>query len=241
MTKDNINIQEKFTADNKNLFSKAFLKNLRALMAEHNYTQESLAAEAELDVNTIKNFSRKGKNVLPDYVTLSSIANVFGVSTDYLCGNEENTPLRLKIGYFRDFIRKANILGLNIEVLDDKVCFSTSNSELINAFELALDDDFENDKLLFELLGDKLYSALEYTELKKNFYLYGHLIEIDDDDVYIIDEYIEILNKTIQQYEKVIKFDGDYQEKKDEWEKTKGNPKKHISDIYFDLFYKRKG
>ncbi len=222
------------TVSNKEKYAKAFVKNLKQLMAEQNFTQESLAEEAEISANTIKSYTRSNKVTFPDYETLASLANVFGVSTDYLCGNEANSPENLRISYFRDFIKRVQRLELDVQITENTLSFSTNNPTIINSFKSALEDDFNDDEVLFVTFGGKLFSVTEYTELKKQFYVYGHLIEIDEDEDNTIDDYISALENAIKSAD--ITTDEDYQTKVKEWTKSNGNPRKYISDEYYDLF-----
>ncbi|MBQ7975505.1 MAG: helix-turn-helix transcriptional regulator [Clostridia bacterium] len=222
----------------KEQYSESFTRNLKKLMLIEGYTQESLAVAAGLSVDTIKNCTRT-KLSLPKYETLAALANVFGVSTDYLCGNELNTPDNLRISYFKVIIEMIKKTGMQVDISDNKIVFHTDNQAIVNSFKYAIEDEYDFDKVLFMTLGDKLLSTVEYEELRKQFYIYGHNIEIDEDVYNTVDDYIKELEEAIKYTN--IETDEDCQQKIIEWKNTNGNPKLHISDVYYDLFYKNKG
>ena len=87
---------------------------------------------------------------------------------------------------------------------------------------------------MFVTFCGKLFSVTEYTELKKQFYVYGHLIEVEDAEDNTIDDYIAALEVAIKSSD--ITNDEEYQQKVNEWTKSNGNPRKYISDEYYDLF-----
>ncbi len=55
---------------------------LRELLEERELTQKQLAADLHLVSSTLGNYIRNIRE--PDYLTLRSLADYFGVSTDYL-------------------------------------------------------------------------------------------------------------------------------------------------------------
>lgn len=64
---------------------------LRELLEERELTQKQLAADLHLASSTLGNYIRNIRE--PDYHTLKSIADYFGVSTDYLLDHRQRTAL----------------------------------------------------------------------------------------------------------------------------------------------------
>lgn len=65
-----------------------FCDVLKMLRVEHSMTQEQLAAHLNITRSTIAGYETKRKE--PDFDRLTQIAHIFGVSTDFLLGIDEN-------------------------------------------------------------------------------------------------------------------------------------------------------
>ncbi len=57
------------------------------LRKENHLSQQDLADKLDFDRTAIYNWERKGKET--SYATLRKLSKIFGVSIDYLLGNEE--------------------------------------------------------------------------------------------------------------------------------------------------------
>lgn len=64
-----------------------FGERLRTLRKENNYTQETLAAKIGVSSKTIGTWERSTRE--PPIETITKLANLFDVSTDYLLGNSD--------------------------------------------------------------------------------------------------------------------------------------------------------
>ncbi|MCI8940824.1 MAG: helix-turn-helix transcriptional regulator [Dorea sp.] len=65
-------------------------QKLKLLRAEHNMTQEQLAAQINVARATISGYETRNRQ--PSHEKLTSIAETFHVSVDYLLDNEESFP-----------------------------------------------------------------------------------------------------------------------------------------------------
>lgn len=65
-----------------------FGERLRTLREKRGWTQQDLADRLNISRNTVAGYESKGK--IPREDTLISIADIFGVSTDYLLGRTDN-------------------------------------------------------------------------------------------------------------------------------------------------------
>ena len=66
-------------------------QKLKLLRAKHNMTQEQLAAQINVARATISGYETKDRQ--PSHEKLTSIAEVFHVSVDYLLGNEDTSSI----------------------------------------------------------------------------------------------------------------------------------------------------
>ena len=72
----------------------SFAQRLKTLRAEHNMTQKELGRRMNLARTTIAGYETKSRQ--PSHEKLADIADIFGVSVDYLIdGDEPLTPVSL--------------------------------------------------------------------------------------------------------------------------------------------------
>ena len=72
----------------------SFAQRLKTLRAEHNMTQKELGRRMNLSRATIGGYETKSRQ--PSHEKLASMADIFGVSVDYLIDGEETlTPVSL--------------------------------------------------------------------------------------------------------------------------------------------------
>lgn len=72
----------------------SFAQRLKTLRAEHNMTQKELGRRMNLSRATIAGYETKSRQ--PSHEKLASMADIFGVSVDYLIdGDETLTPVSL--------------------------------------------------------------------------------------------------------------------------------------------------
>lgn len=72
----------------------SFAQRLKTLRAEHNMTQKELGRRMNLSRATIAGYETKSRQ--PSHEKLASMADIFGVSVDYLIDGEETlTPVSL--------------------------------------------------------------------------------------------------------------------------------------------------
>ena len=72
----------------------SFAQRLKTLRAEHNMTQKELGRRMNLARTTIAGYETKSRQ--PSHEKLADIADIFGVSVDYLIdGDETLTPVSL--------------------------------------------------------------------------------------------------------------------------------------------------
>ena len=70
----------------------SFAQRLKTLRAEHNMTQKELGRRMNLSRATIAGYETKSRQ--PSHEKLASMADIFGVSVDYLIDGEETlTPV----------------------------------------------------------------------------------------------------------------------------------------------------
>ena len=100
-----------------------FGANLKLLRKLYGYTQEDLAKAINTSRSCISNYE-SGRR-LPDSTTLSLIANVFDISTDYMLGRSP-----VKIAFVNETVLESTYLGVemaeNIKSLD----ISDSSAEI---------------------------------------------------------------------------------------------------------------
>ena len=72
----------------------SFAQRLKTLRAEHNMTQKELGRRMNLSRATIAGYETKSRQ--PSHEKLASMADIFGVSVDYLIDGEETlTPVSM--------------------------------------------------------------------------------------------------------------------------------------------------
>ena len=76
-----------------------FRLRLKSLREQYNYTQEDIANALGLSATSIANYESGRRR--PEYETLSHIADVFGVTTDYLIGRSNNSSIESVPEYIR--------------------------------------------------------------------------------------------------------------------------------------------
>jgi transcriptional regulator with XRE-family HTH domain len=220
--------------EKKRKIAESIKTKLRMLMNEKNLTYEKLAEEADMSADTVKRFFRVKNESIPDYLTLANLANLFGVSPDYLTGFY--TKEREAIVYLKHLLIAVNKLGLEVESNNDNLCIKCNDPKIMMLLRTAMDNDrYDLDKhtrILF--FHGKAISEADFWDMKKKFYLYGEFVELEGDEA-TIDEYIEKVDEVIRDMEDISNID----EKLDEWEKTAGHPILYISEFYFDTIYNK--
>ena len=68
----------------------SFAQRLKTLRAEHNMTQKELGRRMNLARTTIAGYETKSRQ--PSHEKLADIADIFGVSVDYLIDGDETLP-----------------------------------------------------------------------------------------------------------------------------------------------------
>lgn len=71
-------------------------KRIRELRKAKKWTQQELANKLELDRTTISKWERQGGSE-PDNMTIAKLADIFGVSTDYLLGRTDSPKRTIEL------------------------------------------------------------------------------------------------------------------------------------------------
>lgn len=86
-----------------------FLARLRKAIKNSGLTHEKIAEKIGVERSTVSHWAT-GRNT-PDPYTLAKLANVLGVSVDYLCGLEEQTWIYELPEHLRNFVREEAMKG----------------------------------------------------------------------------------------------------------------------------------
>ena len=134
--------------------SSVFSARLTALRKEHNMTQSDLAKVLHKTRSTVSGYETEGKE--PDYDLLCSIAQYFGVSTDYLLGISDNlTPNNVV------FINDTNNFKQNYDKLSQ---ISRQNiAQIYDSFYLLLSRDTKENDINYLEIYNELFNLMQFS------------------------------------------------------------------------------
>ena len=173
----------------------------------------------------------------PSYDMLYYLAKYYNVSPDYLMGFYEDDNFDLAI-IMRNFLIAADKLGIELTFSDEMDSFYTYSNEpkLVRALHTAMSNrNFaSDDESRVVLINSELISETDCEEFRKNLYLYGHLLDLDEIDeadyhFYRIQYFVNLLEKAKKN---CSEDDFELQEKLVEWEKGAEKPISNPPDIY---------
>ena len=115
--------------------SKAFKKRIKALRKSNGYTQEEAAKKLDISKHTIQGYEQKNKNRQDAPFFIKQLANLYGVSADYLVGlsetpHPEYEPLKEKLGLNDYAIQQL----IELHLLDGDEDEYHGNLDFINCF-----------------------------------------------------------------------------------------------------------